>query len=319
MYDRIIVYILLKTESGDDMYKEYEKCMLCPRKCGVNRNNGEKGFCGQTAEIFVGRAALHMWEEPCISGEKGSGTVFFSGCNLRCCYCQNFRLSRGEEGVRTDTDNLVRTFLKLQNDGAHNINLVTGDHFAPHIKEAVLKARKKGLNIPIILNSSGYISVETVGFLGDIIDIYLVDFKYITPEISEKYSFAHDYPDVASAALDKMYALAGKPVFDEAGILKKGVVVRHLCLPGNVSDSKSVLSYVYKKYGDDVVISVMSQYTPFGDCKKHPEINRKLTEAEYDEIVDFCIDMGMENAFIQEGEAASESFIPDFDGDGVIF
>lgn len=301
------------------MYVEYEKCTLCPRMCGVNRNKGEKGFCGQTSSLFVGRAALHMWEEPCISGEKGSGTVFFSGCNLRCCYCQNFKLSRGEEGVLTDTGNLVRAFLNLQKGGAHNINLVTGDHFAPHIKEAVIRAKEQGLEIPIVLNSSGYMSVETIEFLGDVIDIYLVDFKYMSPGISEKYSLAQDYPEVAKAAVEKMYSLAGAPTFDESGMLRRGVVVRHLCLPGNTADSKAVLNYIFKKYGEGVIISIMSQYTPFGECSKYDEINRKLTEEEYDEIIDFCIDIGVENAFIQEEEAASESFIPTFDGKGVVF
>ncbi len=301
------------------MYKEYERCTLCPRKCGINRNKEEKGFCGQTSVLKAGRASLHLWEEPCISGEKGSGTVFFSGCSLHCCYCQNFNLSRGEEGVVIDTENLSRVFLNLQDDGAHNINLVTGEHFAPHIKAVVKSARKGGLIIPVILNSSGYVSLETLDYLQDVIDIYLVDFKYMNPEIAKKYSVAEDYPDVAKKALEKMYKLAGTPVFNNDGILEKGVIVRHLCLPTCSGDSKNVIRYVYDKYKENVLLSIMSQYTPFGNCRKYPELTRKLTAEDYDEILDFCLEIGIEKAFIQEGEAASESFIPVFDGKGVAF
>ena len=208
------------------LYKEYENCTLCPRKCNVNRNKEEKGFCGQTSVLKAGRASLHLWEEPCVSGEKGSGTVFFSGCSLHCCYCQNFNLSRGKEGVGIDTENLSRIFLNLQNEGANNINLVTGEHFAPHIKDAVKNARKEGLTIPIILNSSGYMSLETLRYLQDVIDIYLVDFKYMSPEFAKKYSEADDYPGIVKKALEKMYQLTGTPVFNNDGILQKGVIVR---------------------------------------------------------------------------------------------
>lgn len=301
------------------MYKEYEKCTLCPRRCRVNRNKQEKGFCGQTSALKVGRASLHLWEEPCVSGEKGSGTVFFSGCSLHCCYCQNFNLSRGKEGTATDGENLSRIFLNLQDEGAHNINLVTGEHFAPHIRQAVKNAKKEGLVIPVILNSSGYVSLETLDYLKDVIDIYLVDFKYMNSDIAKKYSIAEDYPEVAKKALKKMYSLVGTPAFDENGILKKGVIVRHLCLPGCSDDSKAVISYVYENYKENVLLSIMSQYTPFGSCGKYLELTRKLTVEEYDEIIDFCLEIGIENAFIQEGEAASESFIPVFDGKGVVF
>lgn len=300
-------------------YNEYEKCDLCPRKCGVNRNKDEKGFCNQTAQLKVGRASLHMWEEPCISGKNGSGTVFFSGCSLRCCYCQNFHLSRGEEGVVITSENLCSTFLNLQKQGAHNINLVTGEHFAPHIKTAIEKAREEGLKIPVILNSSGYISLRTLELFKEVIDIYLVDFKYMNPETAKKYSLAKDYPSVCIEALDKMYSFVGKPQYDKDGILQKGVVVRHLCLPHSEEDSKKIISYVFEKYGEDVILSIMSQYTPFGECEKYPELTRKLTSKEYDEIVDFCLEKGVKNAFIQGDEAASESFIPSFDGEGVVF
>ena len=301
------------------MYKEYEKCTLCPRKCSVNRNKEEKGFCGQTSVLKVGRASLHLWEEPCISGENGSGTVFFSGCSLRCCYCQNLNLSRGKEGVVTDAENLSRIFLNLQNNGAHNINLVTGEHFAPQIKEAVKNARKEGLIIPVILNSSGYVSLETLDYLQNVIDIYLVDFKYMNPRLAKKYSEAEDYPDVAKKALEKMYELSGPPVFNNDGILQKGVIVRHLCLPSCNDDSKEVIRYVYGNYNENVLLSIMSQYTPFGNCGKSPSLTRKRTPVGHDKIIDFCLGIGIENAFIQEEEAASESFIPAFDGEGVVF
>jgi len=301
------------------IFKEYEKCTLCPRMCLANRNKKEHGFCGETSTLRLGRVALHFWEEPCISGAQGSGTVFFSGCNLRCCYCQNFKLSRGEEGVTTDEKHLADVFLKLRDEGAHNINLVTGEHFAPHIKEAVTYARKRGLNIPIILNCSGYISEKTIEYLKGVIDIYLVDFKYINPETAKKYSYAPDYPEVAKKALSKMVSFAGKPQFDNEGMMKKGVLVRHLCLPEYGEESKKIIKYIFDKYRTDVVLSVMSQYTPLENCKKYPEINRKLTEEEYDKIVDYCVKIGIEDAYIQDGESSSESFIPKFNGEGVLF
>ncbi len=305
---------------GDNMfYEEYEKCTLCPRMCMVNRNENIKGFCGETSTLRMGRAALHMWEEPCISGIGGSGTVFFAGCNLRCSYCQNYKLSRGEEGVEPGEKSLEDIFLDLQSQGAHNINLVTGEHFAPHIKEAVFGARERGLKVPIILNSNGYVTDETLEYLKDVIDIYLVDFKYMDAEIAEKYSAARDYPQVVKKALEKMYNLVGEPCFEGEDMLEKGVVVRHLCLPGYIEDSKKIIAYIFEKYGENVILSIMSQYTPYGNIEKFPEINRKLTSKEYDEIIDFCIRKGIENAYIQEGEAASESFIPSFDGKGIVF
>lgn len=294
------------------MYKEYDACTLCPRKCGVNRNRGEKGVCTQTAEIRVGRSALHHWEEPCISGEKGSGTVFFSGCSLRCVYCQNYNLGRGSVGQIFSENELGESFLKLQESGAHNINLVTAEHFVPHIKSAVIKARKEGLIIPIILNTGGYISCEALEILKDVIDIYLVDFKYMDSEIAKKYSSAPDYPEVAENAISKMVGLVGKPVFDEDGILQKGVVVRHLCLPSHTEDSKSIIKYLFDTYGEGIIYSIMRQYTPVRKNEKYPNLNRRITEKEYDEIIDFCIDMGIEDAYIQDDECASESFIPEF-------
>lgn len=299
-------------------YAKYSSCTLCPRKCKINRN-GKKGFCGETEELRVGRASLHMWEEPCISGEKGSGTVFFAGCSLKCCYCQNYKLSRGEAGVAITTEKLADTFLDLKNRGAHNINLVTAEHFAPHIKDAVRIARENGLDIPVILNSSGYVTVETLELLKDTVDVFLVDFKYMDKELAKKYSLAEDYPVAAKKAIEKMTQIAGEPVFDSNGILQKGVIVRHLCLPGCTEDSMDVIKYIFDTYGDSVVLSIMSQYTPVGMCDLFPELKRRLSEDEHESVIDYCIDIGIENAYIQEGESASESFIPSFDGYGIIY
>lgn len=300
-------------------YSEYKSCSLCPRKCGVNREMNMRGFCGETSQLRVGRAALHFWEEPCISGTGGSGTVFFSGCSLRCCYCQNYNLSRGKEGVEIGKQHLSEIFLNLQKKGAHNINLVTGEHFAPHIKAAVTTAREEGLNIPVILNSSGYVNLETLELLSDVIDIYLVDFKYMDSNLAKKYSLAHNYPAVAKAAISKMVELAGEPRFDRKGILKSGVLVRHLCLPTHTEDSESIIRYLFETYGRKILLSIMSQYTPCGDCEKFPELKGKLSREEYERILDFCLGIGIDDAYIQDGEAASESFIPAFDGEGVVF
>lgn len=300
-------------------YAEYSNCLLCPRECGTDRNINKTGFCGETSQLRVGRAALHFWEEPCISGERGSGTVFFSGCNLRCCYCQNYNLSRGSEGIPINTQRLSEIFLNLQQQGAHNINLVTAEHFAPDIKAAIIRARETGLNIPVILNSSGYVSLKALEILKDVIDIYLVDFKYMDNELAKNYSMAQNYSDVAKAALSEMIRLAGEVKLDDAGMLRRGVLVRHLCLPTHTDDSKRVIKYVFETYGKKVLLSIMSQYTPKGSCSRFPELSRKLSEDEYDGIIDFCLDIGIEEAYIQDGEAASESFVPKFDGEGVIY
>ena len=295
----------------------YVKCELCPRKCNVNRYK-EAGFCKANATPKIGRAALHFWEEPCISGTNGSGTVFFSGCTLRCCYCQNYELSRENKGTITDEEQLVKIFLRLQGEGAHNINLVTAEHYAPTVKYAVTEAKKRGLKIPVILNSSGYIALSTLEILKDVIDVYLVDFKYADTKLSKQYSLAEDYPLVAWNALDKLVQYKPEVIFDEDGIIQSGVIVRHLCLPGHAEDSKKVIKQVFEKYKENVMLSIMSQYTPVVKCGFN-NLERKLSDKEYDNIIDFCINLGIEDAYIQEGEAASESFIPDFDTKGVFF
>ena len=294
------------------MYHEYNKCTLCPRACGVNRNSGEKGVCTQTSAVKIGRSALHFWEEPCISGENGSGTIFFSGCPLRCIYCQNYNLGRGNVGEELREKELWEVFIKLQNEGAHNINLVTAEHFAPHIKDAVIKARENGLKIPVLLNSSGYVSLETLDILKDVIDIFLVDFKYMDKDIAKKYSFSPDYPQIAKNAIKKMLEITGEAVFDEDGMMKKGVLVRHLCLPSHTDDSKNVIKYLFETYGTKILYSIMRQYTPMKVCNEYENLCRKITDAEYDEVIDFCIEIGIEDAFIQDDECALESYIPEF-------
>jgi len=288
------------------------KCELCPRMCGVDRNN-IVGFCKSSNRVKIARAALHDWEEPCISGKNGSGTVFFSGCTLKCVFCQNYVLSHDNSGKEISVERLAEIFLELQEKNAHNINLVTPTHYVLQIIEALKLAKENGLTIPVVYNSSGYERVETIDLLKGYVDIYLPDFKYFSNELAKKYSGANVYFEVASAAIKRMFEQVGKPEFNEDGMMKKGVVVRHLVLPGYVEDSKKVIKYLYDTYGDDVYLSIMNQYTPLQHVEKFPEINRKVTDEEYDDVVDFAVEIGVENAFIQEGDTAKESFIPDFD------
>lgn len=295
----------------------YKNCNLCPRKCGIDRVN-HTGFCSVGAELKIGRAALHFWEEPCVSGTKGSGTVFFSGCTLKCCYCQNYALGRGKEGVVTTAENLAKMFLNLQSCGAHNINLVTAEHYAPDVRNAVLKARCEGLSVPVILNTSGYLSQKALEIFSDVIDVYLFDFKYMDQETAQKYSCAGDYPQVAKDALKTITGMKPEIVMNEEGLIQSGVIVRHLCLPGHSEESKNIIKYVFENYKDSVILSIMSQYTPFVKNCGFENLKRTLTEKEYDDILNYCIEAGIEDAYIQEGGAAEESFIPSFDATGVI-
>lgn len=338
-----------------------ENCMLCPRECGVNRKKGEMGVCGQTAVIKAARAALHMWEEPCISGQNGSGTVFFSGCNLGCIFCQNHNIATGKAGIEISIERLAEIFLELQEKGANNINLVTAGHFVPQVVEALKLAKQQGLYLPIVYNTSSYEKVETLRLLEGYVDIYLPDLKYVDSAISSRYSHAADYFTCASAAIAEMVRQVGKPefvfertagkegssvefladekkkiseqqnnmIFDaaeyqersEAGeslLMRKGVIVRHLVMPDCVEDSKRVISYLLKTYGGRIFISIMNQYTPLPQCREYPELSRRVTEAEYDAVVDYAIELGIENGFIQEGDVAEESFIPEFDGEGIV-
>ena len=300
--------------------EKLENCKLCPRMCGVNRLKGEKGFCGVTGKnVFVARAGLHQWEEPCISGSQGSGTVFFTGCNLRCVYCQNREISRGQTlGVEVSTDRLAEIFTELQGKGAHNINLVTPTHYAYQIKEAIAIAKDKGLNVPVVYNCGGYELPETIDFLGEDIDIYLTDFKYRDRSLAKKYSLAENYPAKAIKALDKMVELAGDATFDNSGIMKKGVIVRHLVLPGAVENSLNTIAFLRQRYGDKIYISIMNQYTPPVGVSLPEELQVSVSEEDYGKILEFAEDIGITNGFIQEGGTVSESFIPRFDGYGVL-
>ncbi|MGN0504954.1 MAG: radical SAM protein [Lachnospiraceae bacterium] len=291
-------------------------CRQCPRNCGVLRENGAFGYCGVPTQPKIARAALHFWEEPCISGEEGSGTVFFSGCNLQCVYCQNRSIAQGRSGKVVSVPKLSEIFLKLQEQGANNINLVTPSHYYPQIKEALSYTRGK-LKIPVISNTSSYESVEELREMEGEISIFLADYKYESSELAGRYSHAADYPAVAKKALAEMYRQVGEPEFDERGMMKRGMIVRHLLLPGCLKDSKAAVRYLYETFGDSVYLSIMNQYTPLPHVAAYPELNRKITEEEYDELIDFALELGVENAFVQEGETAEESFIPEFDGEGV--
>lgn len=285
-------------------------CNLCPRKCGVNRYI-EKGFCGATNKLRVAYYSLHMWEEPIISGETGSGTIFFSNCNLRCLYCQNKKISIDGYGKYISNKRLGEIMLELQSKGANNINLVTPTHYVPNIISVLRKIKGKELKIPIVYNTSSYENVGTIIACRGLVDIYLADLRYYNDELGEKYSLCSNYFENATMAIDEMYRQVGKCEFDDNGLLKRGLIVRVLILPGHTEDSKKIIEYLYKTYGDDIFISIMNQYTPINKCK-YLNLNRKVTDEEYDSVVDFALKLGVSNAFVQEGEAASESFIPDF-------
>ena len=298
--------------------KLYENCILCPRNCNTNRNDGNIGACMVSGKLKLARAALHYWEEPCISGEAGSGAVFFSGCSLHCVFCQNEEISRGQSGKEIGKERLVEIFLELQEKGANNINLVTPGQYVPHIIWAVEQARNQGLKLPIVYNTSSYEKVEILRRLEGIVDIYLPDFKYMSPDIAMKYSKAKDYPEVAKAAIAEMVRQQPSPVFDEeTELMKRGVIVRQLLLPNLLEDAKAIVKYLYDAYGDKIYLSLMSQFPPLSNVENYPELNRKVSEKEYEEYVNYAIELGVENGFIQEEDVADESFIPHFDCEGV--
>lgn len=296
---------------------KYENCLLCPRKCGINRRTGQTGVCGVSSEIKVARAALHYWEEPCISGKRGSGAVFFSGCSLHCVFCQNREISDGKEGKVISKERLSDIFMELAGKGANNINLVTPGQYIPDIVWAVNDAKSRGMKLPIIYNTSGYENVTELKLLEGIVDVYLPDFKYMDSTLSARYSRAKDYSSVAKQALSEMVRQQPDVVIDDAtGLIQKGVIVRQLLLPGHVNDAKAVLKYLYDTYHDHVYISMMSQFTPIA-LKDYPEINRTVTKREYERLVNYALEIGITNAFIQEGDVAKDSFIPAFDCEGV--
>lgn len=296
---------------------KYENCLLCQRKCGINRRTGQTGVCGVSSEIKVARAALHYWEEPCISGKRGSGAVFFSGCSLHCVFCQNREISDGKAGKLISKERLSDIFMELADKGANNINLVTPGQYIPDIVWAVNDAKSRGMKLPIIYNTSGYENVTELKLLEGIVDVYLPDFKYMDSTLSARYSRAKDYPSIAKQALSEMVRQQPDVVIDDAtGLIQKGVIVRQLLLPGHVNDAKAVLKYLYDTYHDHVYISMMSQFTPIA-LKDYPEINRTVTRREYERLVDYALEIGITNAFIQEGDVAKDSFIPAFDCEGV--
>jgi len=288
------------------------KCTLCPRNCMVNRNNGEIGYCRANNKIKIAKAYLHMWEEPPITGKNGSGTIFFSNCNLRCLFCQNYYISEEGNGVEIDTLRFANICLKLQEKGATNINLVTPTHYLPLIIDGLKSAKSRGLKIPIVYNTSGYEKKETIKLLDGIVDVYLPDFKYYSDEYAVKYSGCKNYFKYASESLKEMVKQKPKCVFDKDGNIISGVIVRHLLLPKLEEDSKKILKYLYDNYKDKIYISIMNQYTPIRICK-YEELNQKIDDEVYDEIIDYAWNLGIRNAFIQEGDTQSESFIPKWD------
>lgn len=297
------------------MNELFDKCTLCPRKCMVNRNNGELGYCKASNKIKIGGYRLHMWEEPIISGEKGSGTIFFSFCNLRCIFCQNYDISISHIGEEITEERFSDICLELQEMGAENINLVTPSHYIPLIKRGIILAKKKGVQIPFVYNSSGYDCVDSLKLLDGLIDIYLPDFKYYDNDLG-KFSKVNDYFDVASLALDEMYRQVGNPLY-KGGLLKKGIIVRHLVLPEHSDDSKRVIKYLYDKYGDNIILSIMNQYTPIRKLN-FEELNNRVSADIYNKLIDYVYGLGVRNAFVQDDESQCDSFIPSFRGDGII-
>lgn len=291
------------------------KCILCPRECKVNRNNNELGYCKAKNKLKIGGYHLHMWEEPILTGEHGSGTIFFSYCNLGCVYCQNYDISLKSKGEEITIERFAEICIELQDMFASNINLVTPTHYIPLIRNGLILAKEKGLKIPIVYNTSGYEKKESLKLLEGLIDIYLPDFKYYDNSLG-KYSNVTNYFEVASLALEEMYRQVGKPIYKNS-LLKKGVIVRHLVLPHHLEDSKKIISYLYSKYKDNIIISLMSQYTPVRKTN-YPELNEKISSRDYDELIDFAYDLGIRNCFVQDEESQNESFIPSFKGDNLI-
>ncbi len=291
-------------------------CRLCPRSCAADRLHGQAGFCRMTGpELLVARAAPHFWEEPCISGSRGSGAVFFSGCTLACCYCQNQAISRGGAGRPVSVARLAEIFLELQAKGVHNLNLVTGTHYLPQIRLALAAARARGLSLPVVWNTSGYERPETLRLLAADVDIWLADMKYASPTLAGRFSSAPDYPETALAAIETMHALAGPAEFDEEGLMRRGLIVRHLLLPGYLADSRRVLRALFARFGNAVCYSLMRQYTPGGTALPGT-LSRRVTAAEYEKLLDFAFRLGIENGFVQEEGAAEEGFVPAWDGEG---
>ena len=303
------------TISEEDRQAMLSHCTLCPRSCGVNRHL-QTGFCGQGSQVVVARASLHYWEEPCISGTSGSGTVFFGGCNLKCIYCQNHSIALGNAGKMVSLEKLAQIFLELQERGANNINLVTPTPWILSLVKALEISKKNGLHIPIVYNTGGYESVEALKMLDGLIDIYMPDMKYALPQPALEYSNAPDYYEVCCKALDEMFRQVGEPYFETRGdqyLMKKGVLVRHLLLPGETKNAKKVIRYLKETFRDKIYLSIMRQYTPLPQVSHIEKLSRTVTHEEYEKVLTFCQRLNLEHVFIQEGECAKESFIPPFD------
>ena len=288
---------------------EYVNCELCARRCGANRENGALGYCGMTDKPVVSLYDLHRWEEPIISGTKGSGAIFFCGCSLGCVFCQNAKISRAQVGTAVSEERLADIMLELQGRGAHNVNLVTATHFVPSVRSAIQIARARGLKVPIVYNTGSYDTSDAIRSLAGFVDVYLPDLKYYTEKTAEKYSNAHDYFKVATEAISEMYRQVGAPVIED-GIIKRGVIVRILLLPGHVAEAKLALKYLYTTYADGIYISLMSQYTPMPDMKR--PLDRRVTKEEYRQLTEYAISLGVKNAFIQDTDSASSNYIPNF-------
>ncbi|MDD6796020.1 MAG: radical SAM protein [Clostridiaceae bacterium] len=296
---------------------QLESCNLCNRHCNVNRLIGKTGFCNADDKITVARAELHLWEEPPISLGKGSGAVFFSHCNLRCVFCQNHEISQENKGLEITIDRLSEIFLELQDKGANNINLVTPTHYVPQIKEAIDLARKNGLKLPILYNTNGCDTVETIQSLNGYIDVYLPDFKYFDDKYGIKYSKINNYKEDILPVLIEMFKQVGKPVFDDKGRIIKGMIIRHLMLPGLLFDSKKVIDTIYKTFGDNVYVSIMNQYIPMFNACNYPEINKRLNPKHYESLINYVTSIGITKGFIQDQESASTEFVPNFNFQGI--
>ncbi|MCF0134105.1 MAG: radical SAM protein [Blautia sp.] len=294
-----------------------DRCMICPRNCGADRDNQKTGYCGMPSEIRASRAALHMWEEPCISGTKGSGTVFFAGCSLRCCFCQNQEIALGNHGKVVTIERLADIFLELEQQGAANINLVTATHYVPQVVKALEIAKSKGMLLPVVYNCGGYEKVETLRLLDGLVDIFLPDCKYLEKETASNYSNAADYPEVVKAALNEMFRQVGVFQVDRWGYCRKGMIVRHLVLPGHTRNAIKVLEYLHEAFGDSIAVSIMNQYTPVRENIRFPELNRKVTRREYEKVLKRAYDLDFAYGYYQEGETAKESFIPPFGYQGL--
>ena len=291
-------------------------CNLCPRRCGVNRTK-RVGFCGAGEKVRIALVSLHQWEEPCLVGAKGAGTVFFSYCSLRCVYCQNHAISHGGQGVEVTTERLAEIFLEQQARGAATLDLVTPTHYVPQIIAALDIAKARGLTLPVVYNSSAYENVETIEALKGYVDIYLPDMKYMSTASGGEYSAAADYFAAASAAITRMVEQVGPVQFTADGQLRRGVLVRHMVLPGHRHESMDIVKWLWETFGKTVQVSLMNQYTPMYKAAEHKPLNRRLTTFEYDSVVDYALQLGMENAYIQERRSASAEFVPDFNGAGV--